>query len=348
MKNMRPIALILCFAAMAGCGAAPPPAASVPAATSRSAAPEPAAEDWRNIDIGYDTRAVYAKDGVLLLTVGEEEDRMVCRLVTADGFDKTITVTVDDTNFLIAVSTDNYWKDSPTSNTMRLGANVDTENRSTMLSNGKMTCRLNFDTGEATVERDYTSGMMEEVIDSLDGLTLYSADSMGMGDGRWSDLVASVDKWTYRYICDLNNADTAVLLDEDTIAVNLLDTMEFYDTESGKRLDTKLDFDSAPDSEGEATREIVNMLPDREHRQLVVLARPAQPKEGGNGWEREYPVTMLIFDYGGKLLKQIDTGLKTPLHNDNGFFYSLNMSLSDGKVQIVDGKNEFLAAVAYR
>lgn len=282
-----------------------------------------------------------AFDRTAVMLIQNEYDNLVGEsyfnftLIDNKGSIKTIKIRMYDETFNNAAYFNTYAVyTEATSPTHVISASLDADAATAVVTNQKLTYRLDFNTGSYTETRRYWEGLMEdEIAASPNGQRkLYKADGMGMGDGFWWDLVVKAD-YRYVYLDTVYNSTQALFMDDDTVAVNYINGIKFYDAATGVKLDKTLEFDYGKnETDNSCEYYTVSVACDGKNKRFLALSRDAQHKLA----DIPQPLKLVVFDYSGKLLKTLDTGYSGELFYKNHVWpYELAVN-GDGTVTIID------------
>lgn len=237
-------------------------------------------------------------------------------------------VTITDASFLKALYNTAYgidktdWLNDNQNPLYVLDISLDAQAKTARLSNGKITCRVNFDGGAAgcTVTRRYTESMLgEQVAVSLDGVRqIYTADVYKyIADDGCDYVVCGPEGITFLYAGSKRHQ--LYFLDNDRIFVNTFDTLRFYDAATGAVLSPGPQFDFGTQQshynklQSGIARFAAGTAVDEENRVLLVAYRPYTFGSGvfwkSDGEQTQnLPVSLATLDWDGRLLREYDTG----------------------------------------
>ncbi|WMJ83270.1 hypothetical protein ACS3UN_09345 [Oscillospiraceae bacterium LTW-04] len=204
-----------------------------------------------------------------------------------------------------------------------LDVSLNTQAKTASLSNGKITCGLNFSNGTPgySVTRRYTEAMLGEMIaTSPDGTRqIYSADFRNYFESPGGCDYVVREAEGFKFLFAGSELDQLYFLDNDRIWVNTFGALRFYDATSGVPLlsDSKFDFGTQQNPYNKSmsgiARIVVGTAVDMENHVLLVAHRPYTFGSGvlwqGTAQQTQaLPVTLTVLDWDGRPLREYNTG----------------------------------------
>lgn len=201
---------------------------------------------------------------------------------------------------------------------------LDAQVKTARLSNGKITCDLNFG-GESpnySVSRSYTEGMLDkQVAVSPDGTRcLYTADARNYfeSSGGCDYVVREPEGIVFLYAG--YELDQVCFLDDKRIFANTFGALRFYDAATGAVLSPGPQFDFGVrqnpynKSQSGIAHLVVGSAVDEQNHVLLIAHRPYT---FGSGvlWQgtpqqtQALPVTLTVLNWAGEPLRDYDTGM---------------------------------------
>lgn len=247
----------------------------------------------------------------------------------AGGVDE-LTIPMIDASFLNALHNTAYgvneedWINDQRNPLYVLETSLDARAKTGVLSNGKISCRLDFGSThpDYSITRNYTEAMLSERLAvSPDGLyQLYTADARNYFESPGGCDYVVYGPQGIAFLYAGSELDQLYFLDDDRIFANTFDTLRFYDAATGEALTPgpKLDFGTQQNPYNKSmsgpVRIVVGTAIDRVNRVLLVAHRPYTFGSGvlwqGTAQQTEaLPVTLTVLDWDGQALGEYNTGM---------------------------------------
>ncbi len=275
-----------------------------------------AISEWR-----YST--LFSEHGVTLDYSGEYHWQLGTastryRLTGADGEVRELIVPEYDENFIMALDllrTGEPHDDRP-GITFTARVSFDAATRTAVISNTKRTYTLNFNDLSYTGTLHYTDEMLGELLAASpsQAVALYDADSNGMGDAVWRDIVL---KWRDGSITFLDTCSVlygVAFFDNDTVVLNKASSLEAYDITAAEPAGRPLLDLGTVDTGGRQRPErlVVGMAIDRDNRLLLAAVRDYTEE-----WEALLPVTLAVLDASLKPIAALETDCRIMPYRHN-------------------------------
>ena len=204
---------------------------------------------------------------------------------------------------------------------------LDSQNKTAVIGNDKLTYYLDFNTQAWRMERHYNADHLEELLlTSPDGRwELYRADSGGMGDGGWADLVAKeAATGTITYLTE-GFSDSITIGADNMVLFNKISHAELIDLEKGAVVDPL--FWERP---GDGWCPSSGVGYDKEN-DWFLITWCAIPPDGS--LEASGPIMLDIYDRQGSLLRTIDSGENINIFSRN-WVRQFSLEVGDGTVAL--------------
>ena len=195
---------------------------------------------------------------------------------------------------------------------------LDAQSQLVKIDMGKMVVTVAFAADNVTTHHSYTNDMLQSLVaQSPSGQwQVYTAGEYQLHESpSGCDYVSVGMDGGIHYLFSGSEVDQVDFVGEDTIVVNSVDALTFYNPATGlkKEIQPAFDFGTATYNDQKGTAwAAIGMKVDKEH-QLILLAY-RENTFGNRGLIRdgeeisEFPVRLAVMDYEGKVLEDVDTG----------------------------------------
>lgn len=258
------------------------------------------------------------------------QDLLKFRLAAPTGAAEELTIPAADASFLNALyniaygADENDWINDQKNPLYVLETTLDARAKTAALSNGKISCCLNFSGAQASydVTRSYTDAMLGERLSvSPNGLyQLYTADERNYFEspGGCDYVVKGPQGIVFLYAG--SKLDQLYFLDSARVFANGFNTLTFYDAATGSALSPgpQFDFGSQQNPYNKSMhgpmRLVAGTAVDAANRLLLVAHRPYTFGSGvlyaGTAQQTDLlPVTLTVLDWDGNPLGDYDAGM---------------------------------------
>lgn len=250
-------------------------------------------------------------DGELFALYGYEPERTV-RLVSEGEVLKSVFLPELGTGF--GVQLDHAARDGSDP----VAFVLDAQAQSARISAGPSSVLIDFEAESASLERQYTHEQLEEQLaQSADGRKiLWSAQTGGMGDGFWSELVLEdAATGTLTYLSDEDGPAIPVFGPGHLFLVNRIGSMTIYDADTAAPAAEQLAFDYG-DRPDEPDWFTLGCAWDTDNQRWMVAYRAGGWGVSGS-FDEQTPLLIDVFDAQGQKLCTVETGVKIPFSHKN-------------------------------
>lgn len=260
----------------------------------------------------------------------QSKDVLRFRLAAPEGEVVEQTVPITDASFSNALYNtahgidEEAWLNDQQNPLYVLNATLNMQEKTALISNGKITCGLSFD-GKApgyNVTRNYTESMLGKLVaNSPDGSRqLYTADDRNYFESPGGCDFVLRGPEGIKFLFAGSELDQLYFLDNDHIWVNTFGALRFYDATSGMPLSSAQKFDFGTQrnpynkSSSGIARIVVGTAVDVTNHVLLVAHRPYTFGSGvlwqGTAQQTEaLPVTLAVLDWEGRPLREYKTDM---------------------------------------